>query len=60
MCTIYTVLSTPGQLLLGVVLILLSQLVVASQMVIEEMFIKKHNVPPIQVYFVNVSIIVLY
>lgn len=38
-----------GQMTLGIVLILLAQLVSASQMIIEELFIKKHNVPPIQV-----------
>ncbi|KAL5265614.1 hypothetical protein ACHWQZ_G006361 [Mnemiopsis leidyi] len=38
-----------GEMILGIVLILLAQLVSASQMIVEEIFIKKHNVPPIQV-----------
>ncbi|XP_063675562.1 solute carrier family 35 member F6-like [Bolinopsis microptera] len=38
-----------GEMLLGIVLILSAQLVSASQMIVEEIFIKKHNVQPIQV-----------
>jgi len=41
--------NSSSDMVFGIILILAAQLVSASQMVIEEMFIKKHNVPPIQV-----------
>ncbi|KAH9505180.1 hypothetical protein Btru_058892 [Bulinus truncatus] len=41
--------SQGSKAILGIVLILAGQLVSASQMIIEEMFLKKRNFPPLQV-----------